>query len=496
MKKLGASSLLLFCGLSLSCDGDGTNPDTSTRDKLTPPIALTTVTGDSQIELRWYAQNFESELQGYDVFMVSNKSVAQLAAEETSRPGYPTADYSVEATLRKASVPRCSDNNGFFSAFGITVNSDESCDSGLFLTSQTPTNLQDSSTQSIVNAKVACYDPDSSTSEIGDDNLSLTKSTSEYQDGEGIQRCLIKDLSNGTTYTFIVVAVLGESYDEISWTSNLADDTPAPSLYSQDTTFGADQARTLTFDTTAFSVTVSDAATCTNGCSITATNTSATANQIVVTRDTGTLYPQRILVSTAQSQNVSILDRGPLTYDPTQGVTLTFNSDLVESNVVTLSVNGTTLDTVTFDTDVSTTLSSIASTLEDSSLISNASSDDTDTITITFAESDVAVTASVSEGASQPTTTVAPLINARIAGDSAIDNSASAYFTPGTVIAVYENTVVDFVIAADSTTSYYGKLVFGTFDYTGDANSDLTIPLTVIMQSSAGNTNYFAPWFF
>ena len=74
------SILSCVSSLMIGCGGDSSSPDTLTRDKLSPPLNLVTVTGDQSIELRWSGQNFEDELQGYDVFMVEDSSLAAIAA--------------------------------------------------------------------------------------------------------------------------------------------------------------------------------------------------------------------------------------------------------------------------------------------------------------------------------------------------------------------------------------------------------------------------------
>lgn len=321
-------SILILSSIMMAsaCDDVG-DPDTTARDELSPPLGLTTVTGNEQIELRWDAQNFESELQGYNVFMISNKSIEEIAADSTILPQYPelASGYASANVLRQASIPRCSSNNDFFTAFGITQTTDVSCtdSSSIFLNSPT-INLQDTNEEQAAfsSAKQACFDPDNESSELGNTNLSLAKGSGSFQDGNGTQRCLIKGLTNGTNYTFIVVAVLGDDFDQISWTSNLADDTPAPSLYNQSVTLTSDFFRTVTIaeNNGSLTATVSDEASCPTGtgsqCLITTTNTqTSNNNSIYISRDLSSSYPQRVLVSTETAGNIQILERGPLTYD-------------------------------------------------------------------------------------------------------------------------------------------------------------------------------------
>ncbi len=316
----------LFLVLILQSCADGSDPDTLTRDELSPPLNLVTVTGSEAVELRWNAQNFEDELQGYHVFMLADKSIAQIVADGTL-PEYPAKEYTAEL-LRQASIPRCKENNSFYALFGVEAGSDESCESSLLLQDDTDTEDEKSS---ILAAKQTCYDPENPETNLGNDNISVLKvAGSEYSDGEGIQRCLIKGLTNGSNYTFFVVAVLGDDFDEISWSSNLVDDTPAPALHDADITIPTQNYLSVTISlVSAPSATVSAAANCpytsndaNNFCSILRSNNEATDadNRIYIARDNfSDAYPQRLALSTSSNGNIQLIGRGPMTIDPLLG---------------------------------------------------------------------------------------------------------------------------------------------------------------------------------
>ncbi|MFW7379266.1 MAG: hypothetical protein ACOH5I_10695 [Oligoflexus sp.] len=433
---LGLGSLLLSCG------GDSDSPDTLARDKLSPPLNLVTVTGDQSVELRWSAQNFESELQGYNVYVIENKTLEEVAALGTEGfPQFPELD-AAGASLKNSSIPRCQENNAFFSLLGITVESEESCTSGgsIFgFRSQdqlasvngkmlaATTVLQEEEKVSVRQAKLTCYDPsveenpeDAEANVLGNDNVSLPKGSGEFQDGQGIQRCLIKKtlngeaLQNGVSYTFVVFAVLGSDFSEISWSSNLVEDTPAKPVFEATVEVPASQYRTLTLggdpiDTTAI---LADAVACNaeTFCLVSGRNTVASGaeNAIYIARDTGG-YPQRLFLSVSTESKLNLLYRGPITLDPIVG------SDVISS---------------------------------------------------------------------------------RVPEDEAISATAGGTsYLNGATIAIYDNSVIDVAYRVDAETTHYGKLVIDQISYADDSASGIaSFKLTVILQSKANSTHYFHRW--
>jgi hypothetical protein len=425
--------------LFLACDTKD-DPDTIARNDLSPPLNLVTVTGDNAVELRWSAQNFEGELQGYHVFLVPT-TLTDMANDADSLPQYPPLDYTA-TQLTESSIPRCEDNDAFFKKFGITVDASASCGESLlglqnqrntlYATANSPAAqplatrqtflLQDEEQASILDAKATCYDPDKPDTALGNDNISLPKNADNtYQDGEGTQRCLIKStadgtaLSNGTTYVFMVVAVLGSDFDEISWSSNLVEDTPAKPVYSNDeVTIQTDQYVTLTLasDPVNGDATLSNgfnctAATTTGLCSIGGTNTDTVntgASDLVLARDIGNSYPQRLFVSSQQGASIRLLYRGPITFDPVKG---------------------------------------------------------------------------------------ANTIATRVPGDEAIASNSS--YVNGTTIPIYDNSVVDIAYTVNGET-YYGKLIIDELTYASDsAAANVTFKATVVLQSKAGSLHYMRP---
>ena len=99
---------------------------------------------------------------------------------------------------------------------------------------------------------------------------------------------------------------------------------------------------------------------------------------------------------------VSRVDAGSAT---AQVGDLVFSAALVTGNNISLTVDGTALTFIPFNTDNATTLTDIATAIQASGSVVTAVSDGTDTITITNAEAGniISVTAIVTAGASQAT---------------------------------------------------------------------------------------------
>ena len=315
--------LCLILANLIACDSQE-DPGTVGADELTPPMTLTTVTGDGMIELRWEGVNYEDNLMGYQVFMVQDKSIADLTAEQL--PGYPTG--VTTSNLGTKSYPRCEDNNAFFKVFGVTAESSDSCKSGFLLQSQdgtkaTPaTKLVAEDEASILKAIVDCYDPlDNSVATGNTGSVSMAKSAGVgYRDGLGPQRCVVKGLTNGTNYIFMVMAVLNGGED-ISWSSNIVEDRPAPAIFSGNISIGQNKYQKLSFDsttiTTAMTAPEGEGSDCPNAntvCGISGTN-SNTDLAIYIGRDFGASYKQRLFLSAGTNSGVKLLFRGGLTND-------------------------------------------------------------------------------------------------------------------------------------------------------------------------------------
>ena len=314
--------ILIVMIQGLGCE-NSSDPDTVNRAELSPPLNLTTVTGDTTVELRWFAQNFEEELSGYHVFIAADQTVATLSS--SAPPAYPPS-----VDIAQGSVPRCEDNNAFFKVFGLNVESTSTCGGGILsLTEKKPRlRLVDDDKNSILDALKICYDPTDPEAALGiEKQVSLAKGTSAFNNGQGIQRCLIKGLENGRTYLFLVVAVLGEDYDEISWSSNVAEDTPAKLVYTGELDLAEATFNRIVFDgSTAAGGAVLDSSN--TNCSVSSgtlcklggTNAQGgpgDATAVFFGRDdSSNSHPQRVFVSTSNSGTMQLTFRGPLTTDP------------------------------------------------------------------------------------------------------------------------------------------------------------------------------------
>ncbi len=331
MKKICA---VVLAAAWLSGCSDSDDPSVSGQSDLAPPTGLTSITGDTQIELRWTGANFESSFKGYNVF----QATSSIAALKTSAA--PASPLGVDIAKAQG-VPRCAANNSFFKAFGITMATTSECDD----VTSTATAAEDPAAVGVQKAKVMCLDPDKGTALGTEATTSLDVSaTNMYANGQGTQRCLIKGLTNGTTYSFIVVAVTGDSFDAISWTSNVMEDTPATKVFSGTVTIPASKYATITLSSTAASAaaTLADgtSATACSGsiCKLTGTN-DGTAASIYLARDNVGDYPQRVFASTGSGSTVKIAYRGPLTNDPVKGDSTVATS--VPGDAAVSGLNGT-----------------------------------------------------------------------------------------------------------------------------------------------------------
>jgi hypothetical protein len=131
----------------IGCDDDIFN--TVDEDKLSPPLGLTSITGNEDVTLTWFTSNFEGGFEGYFVFMAEG----EFATDESQ------ALEELNAAFVKV------------------------------------------------------------------DSLEFSSSSSRPQSST------IRNLTNGTTYSFAVVAFQDDG-GEISRTSNIVEDTPRPDITS------------------------------------------------------------------------------------------------------------------------------------------------------------------------------------------------------------------------------------------------------------------------
>lgn len=327
MKKL-FSSLLIF---SLAGCGGGSSSDPETNDlgEFNPPSQLASLTRDASLELTWVGANAEDDFQGYHVFGTTT-SLSDLQALVK----YPKG----ASVLKSQSIPRCVDNNAFFKAFGFpdttakcesSVIPEEKSD-GIFLNSGSMGYIIDEEEKNeatteedklVIDFNIPCAG-------VGDESVSLTPAA----DGRTLGRafCLVNQvyngsklekIANGTTYTYLVVAVKGKDKNNISWISNVIEDTPAKKIFNAEVELaGGDDssAQYVVFEINGEDPTAIEKPTpktCSQEagvCKLTNTATSATEG-IVVGRESATgsfAFQQRLVVSSKAGGKLKLQQRG------------------------------------------------------------------------------------------------------------------------------------------------------------------------------------------
>jgi len=323
MKTKTTFSVFFAILAATACSKTSSDPDTNDRSEFNPPGKLQTITMDEKLVLTWVGANAEDDFQGYHVF--GRKGAITDLADKYS---FPTATIDF---ANGESIPRCEDNTAFFEYFGFPA-TDTSCDTSeeeatdeATLTTAKKSFLMAEDEAEAIDFNLKCT---GTGQVVADGSLSLAAT-----DGKQIGRvyCDIEqvydpdagefvDLVNGDTYTFFVVAVKGSDKDEISWISNVAEDTPAVTMYSdviELTTSlpGTSAAQYVNFalDVTAKTATASSPTACTSSdgmCHLTATQNNALGG-IYIGRDTvSDVYAQRILISTSTLGKVQIRPRG------------------------------------------------------------------------------------------------------------------------------------------------------------------------------------------
>jgi hypothetical protein len=71
----------LFLGVQ-GCEKTTTETKTVPAETLSPPLGLRSITGDREITLLWYTSNYESDLSGYEIYMVDSLYSEDTAPEE------------------------------------------------------------------------------------------------------------------------------------------------------------------------------------------------------------------------------------------------------------------------------------------------------------------------------------------------------------------------------------------------------------------------------
>lgn len=220
-KILGISVIALAAS---ACDeASKSNPATAARDDLNPPTGLVSLTGDTTVTLRWLGNNTEDDFKGYDVFMAEGDYSGKIGGTAWTA-GYPTG-----ANLMTGSVPRCKLNSDLFVKFGFKA-SENDCEGDTATDNGT---TAPTGTMALQEGEDEGAPPFAKCEGKSDANLSVPVTDKVL----GMQECKITGLINGKTYTFVVMAVMGSDFDNVSWSSNFVADTPANAIFSGELTF-------------------------------------------------------------------------------------------------------------------------------------------------------------------------------------------------------------------------------------------------------------------
>lgn len=320
----------LACFGMAACDkGTESDPSTDDQSEFNPPGLLQTVTHDGKIELRWIGQNAEKEFQGYHVF--GTKTTIDVIKAEAA---FPTG---VEVA-KGASIPRCKLNSTIFEKFGFPASVGD-CETSISAAKEKAEAITAGKDFTSFDTQNLLADDDLNTGSTttketdtpitfnlkceGETSTSVSRAATDGK-AVGVQSCIVdkvrvngaeEAIQNGVTYTFFVVAVKGSSFNNISWISNLVQDTPAKQALSTTLEIDSQKQVKLSIDTTTFAVTAAAQDTCTAAiCNITGTNnTSGTALYVARDATSANTY-QRVIVSS--TGNIKIQARGPQTYDP------------------------------------------------------------------------------------------------------------------------------------------------------------------------------------
>lgn len=410
MKKINLIFLISMF-IVVSCSGSTDDPSTEERSDFNPPSGLVSLTGDSQITLRWRANNTEKDFKGFHVFAYKGD-----ITEGKDLFAYPSATLN----LLQNSLPHCEKNTDLFEVFKIPE-TDKDCEGD---TAADDAALRLAEEASILDNIVKCKDKGNASISLpvdGDEALGIQECViTEISDGEGGTEAI----ANGQTYSFVVFSVMGAKYEQISWSSNFVVDTPATQVFSGELTFKVGKALFLPVAklqeaaasvslTGISSVTASDfeEKTCDSTyCTIGNTNPSSNAPGLYFGRLGGS-KPLRVFFSTpavGSGDTVKYLYRGAQTLDPQ-------NPD---------EISATTPD--------------------------DSAKEDTDT--------------------------------------------DSPYTDDGALTPIYANQVIDIAVWSNSKQQLnYGKVVIGARSLASesDTSTDVTVPVTILMQEKAGQVHYF-----
>jgi hypothetical protein len=248
---LGVFLMMAGCGSSSSKD-----PKTVLKSDLNPPAQLVSVTDDQKMVLQWTITNTEDDIVGYNVYVA--KGDLNTLASKLAGTAFANVD------LGKQQVRRCNDTSALFSVFGFdpkAKQAQEDCDefeeeaggtppasaSGAQASSGSDLPLADKESTE-TGTFVACQNFKNGASLAAPGKLSIDINKAIDVEGEPLSKnlanrvgvnlsCQIpsdatlsdgsKGITNGTNYVAFVVAVKGDDANEISYTSNFVQDTPA-----------------------------------------------------------------------------------------------------------------------------------------------------------------------------------------------------------------------------------------------------------------------------
>jgi hypothetical protein len=170
--------------------------------------------------------------------------------------------------------------------------------------------------------------------------------------------------------------------------------------------------------------------------------------------------------------------------------TLVFSADLITANTTVVTIDGTPLSGVPFNTDNATTLTDIATAIQGDAAVTTAVSDGTNTITVTFADFvDHTISAVVSGGASQATvtsavTTGAAAIQTLTAALTAAVISDNDWYGLGMYSRV-DADITEVSAWVQSLTNTNPKLFFGQSDDANILDATLTSDIAYTLQQLA-----------
>lgn len=251
-------SLVALASLMAACNDSSTaDPETIVKGDLNPPAALVSVTDDQSLLLQWTITNTEDDIVGYNVYVAEGTLAPKVSGSITDK----LKGKAVGIDLSTQQVRRCKDTVDLFSVFGFDPKADQAqtdCDDfGDDNAAAAPSSSSGAdsgdSQQNLTEGEaaptfVACTGLDGKAiGTAGKVSVDIAKAVDV--EGEALPKQPAKRVGkqlacklgnntklsdgktgfeNGKRYVAFVVAVMGDDADEISYTSNFVEDSPAP----------------------------------------------------------------------------------------------------------------------------------------------------------------------------------------------------------------------------------------------------------------------------